>query len=380
MKKEARQINHQQNPFRVIWEMTRTCGLKCLHCQLKTQLERDLDELTFEEGIRLIDEIAAMDNPLLVLTGGDVLARPDFFELAQYGIAQGLNVVIASNATKNVTEEMMDKVKAIGISSWEFNLDGFDIHSHDALCGVPGTFELTMHALAYLKEIGLSRQINTVVSKINFDKMEEIGKLIETFDIDLWDIIMMVSTPGNREVTPLTACEHELFFQWLNDYSRKVPFRVKTTYGEHFQRVVIQNKTRQLRINSSDPEYQNALREGHEAVKQLLNVEPQGLSNEGRSLYINHCGDVYPSRILPIKAGNIKEELLKVIYRYSPLFKKLKNPDLLKGKCGICEFRYVCGGNRSRAYNLTGDYLESESYCVYTPKKAYQVHEKILAK
>ena len=380
MKRESRQNIQQQNPFIVIWEMTRTCELKCLHCQLKTQIERESDELTFEEGIRLIDEIAAMDNPLLVLTGGDVFVRPDFFELAQYGIAQGLKVAIATNATNHVTKEIMRKVKMSGISSWEFNLDGYDVHSHDALCGVPGTFELTLRSLAFLKEIGLPRQINTVVSKINFDKIKEIGNLIEIYDIDLWNIIMMVPTPGNQEVTSLTACEHELFFQWLYDYSRKVPFKVNTTYGEHFQRVLIQNKTRQLHINSHDPEYQNALREGSRAVKKLLNDESNGLSNGGRTLYINHCGDVYPSRIMPIKAGNIKDELLHVIYRYSPLFKKLKNPDLLKGKCGICEFRYVCGGNRSRAYNLTGDYLESELYCVYTPKKAYHVREKILAK
>lgn len=380
MKRESRQNIQQQNPFIVIWEMTRTCELKCLHCQLNTQLERESDELTFEEGVRLIDEIAMMDNPLLVLTGGDVFVRSDFFELAQYGIAQGLKVVLATNATNHVTEKIMKRVKMIGISSWEFNLDGSDAHSHDALCGIPGTFELTMRSLAFLKEIGLPRQINTVVSKINFDKIEEIGSLIEKIDIDLWNIIMMVPTPGNREVTPLTDFEHELFFQWLYDYSRKVPFHVKTTYGEHFQRVIIQNKTRQLHINSSDLEYQNALREGPAAVKKLLNDELHGLSNGGRTLYINHCGDVYPSRIMPIKAGNIKDELLHVVYRYSPLFKKLKNPELLKGKCGICEFRYVCGGNRSRAYNLTGDYLESEPYCIYTPKKAYPVREKILAK
>ena len=104
-------IIQQQNPFIVIWEMTRTCELKCLHCQLKTQIERESDELTFEEGIHLIDEIAEMDNPLLVLTGGDVFVRPDFFDLAQYGIAQGLKVAIATNATNHVTKEIMKKVK-----------------------------------------------------------------------------------------------------------------------------------------------------------------------------------------------------------------------------------------------------------------------------
>lgn len=376
----GKRINQQQSPLLVMWEMTRTCGLKCLHCQIKNRKERTADDLTFAEGIQLIDEIAEMGTSYLVLTGGDIFLRPDFFALAQHGVAQGLKVIVRANATKHVTKDVMNKVKEIGVSKWEFNLDGPDTHSHNALCGEEGIFEQTMHALSYFKKIGLPRQINTVVSKINLDKIEEIGNLIKTLDIELWDLIMMVPTPGNSEITPLTASEHELFFQWLYDYSRKVPFRVKTTYGEHFQRVVIQNKARQMRLNTYEPKYQSALREGTEAVNKLLEYDTCELYNGRSSIYINHRGDVYPSCILPIKAGNVKDELLNVIYRYSPLLKKLNNPDLLKGKCGVCEFRYVCGGNRSRAYNLTGDYLESEPYCLYMPAKAYQLQEKIIAK
>nr|WP_295975257.1 TIGR04053 family radical SAM/SPASM domain-containing protein [uncultured Bacillus sp.] len=377
---ETKSCEMNQNPFVVIWEMTRSCSLKCLHCQLKTQTDREPDELTFREGMRLIDEITEMDNPLLVLTGGDVFSRSDFFDLAQYGIDKGLKVAISTSATSNVTKEVMQRAKDIGISKWSFYLDGPDVHSHDALCGVPGTFDLTMHSLSYLKEIGISRQINTVVSKINYDKIREMAKLVRTLDICLWNIIMLVPTPGNSEIPPLSASEHELFFQWLYDFSTNVPFPIKTTYGQHYQRVVIQNKMRQLQLDSHTLEYQKALLEGPEGVKRLLNYAPCVLNDGKGTLYINHNGDVYPSRIMPIKAGNVKDELLEVIYCYSPLFKKLKNPDLLKGKCAVCEFHYVCGGNRSRAYNMTGDYLESDPYCVYMPMKAYHQREKIAVK
>jgi radical SAM protein len=380
MEKGTRNVNHHQNPFVVIWEMTRTCNLKCLHCQVKTQFEREADELTFAEGMQLLDEITELDNPLLVLTGGDVFTRTDFFDLLQYGINKGLRIAIATSATHNVTKEVMKRASDIGVSRWAFYLDGPDSHSHDALCGVPGTFDLTISSLSFLKEIGLPAQINTVISKINYDKIEELGNLVKNLDVTHWNIIMMVPTPGNQEITPLTASEHELFFQWLYDYSRKVPFKINTTYGQHYQRVVIQNKMRQLHLNYNGLEFQNALREGPLGVKKLLNYNPYGLNDGKGTLYINHNGDVYPSRIMPIKAGNVKDEWLKVIYQYSPLFKKLRNPDLLKGKCGICEFRYVCGGNRSRAYNLTGNYLESEPYCVYMPKKAYHIHEEVLVK
>lgn len=373
----ASEGNHQQNPFIVIWEMTRSCKLKCLHCQLKTQMERDPDELTFEEGKHLIDEIRELNNPLLLLTGGDVFSRPDFFDLAEYGRNKGLNMAIAASAAHHITKDVLKRSAEIGISRWSFYLDGPDSHSHDALCGVPGTFDLTLSSLKYLREIGMQTQVNTVVSKINYDKIEEIGHLVKNLDLASWNIIMMVPTFGNQEVPPLTASEHELFFQWLYDYSSIVPFKVKTTYGEHYERVVIQNKMRQMRINSHGKEIQQALQEGPAGVQKLLNYRPYVL-NEGKgTIYINHNGDVYPSRIMPIKAGNVKEELLKVIYRFSPLFKKLQNPDLLKGKCGICEFRYVCGGNRSRAYNLTGDYLQSEPSCVFMPQKAYLLHEKV---
>ncbi|MBB6446016.1 TIGR04053 family radical SAM/SPASM domain-containing protein [Bacillus benzoevorans] len=380
MEKEIINVNRHQSPFVVIWEMTRACSLKCLHCQLKTQIEKEPDDLTFEEGMRLMDEITELDNPLLILTGGDVFTRTDFFDLVQYGLNKGLKVVIAASATHNVTNDVIKRAHDIGVSRWAFTLDGPDRHSHDALCGVPGTFDLTLSLLRFIKEMGLSAEINSVVSKINYDRIEEMGKLVKDLGVALWNIIMMVPTPGNQEITPLTASEHELFFQWLYDYSRKAPFKVKTIYGQHYQRVVIQNKMRQLHINYNGLEYQNALREGPAGVQQLLNYNPQGLNDGNGTLYISHNGDVYPSQIMPIKAGNVKDELLKVIYRYSPLFKKLKNPDLLKGKCGICEFRYVCGGNRSRAYNLTGDYLESEPYCIYTPKKAYHLREKVLVK
>jgi AdoMet-dependent heme synthase len=194
------QHSFEQNPFIVIWEITRTCMLKCLHCQVETQVERDPQELTFAEGIALINEIAEMDNPILIFKAGDVLLRSDFFELAQHAVHKGLKVSISSSVTPNVTKEVMKKAKDIGISRWAFSLDGPDAATQDALSGLPGTFELTLNALAYLKEIGMTRQINTMVSKLNYDQIDEMAELVRTFDLALWNIIMYVPTEGNKEI------------------------------------------------------------------------------------------------------------------------------------------------------------------------------------
>ena len=99
-----------------------------------------------------------------------------------------------------------------------------------------------------------------------------------------------------------------------------------------------------------------------------LGRAPKGVNDGNGFVFISHIGDVYPSGLLPIKAGNVRTTPLADIYRNSPIFQDLRNPDKYKGKCGVCEFRHVCGGSRSRAYAMTGDYMESEPFCVYIPK------------
>jgi AdoMet-dependent heme synthase len=362
--------DYNENPFIVIWELTRACQLHCLHCRAEAQHHRHPLELTFEEGKKLIDDIYEMDNPMLVFTGGDPLERPDVFDIAEYAIKKGVRVSMTPSATPNVTKEAMQKAKDIGLARWAFSIDGHCAEVHDHFRGTSGSFDLTMNAIKYLHELDMPLQINTVISRYNYDYLDEMAEMVENLGCVLWSVFFLVPTGRGKESDMITPAEHEKVFRWLYQLSKRVPFDIKTTAGQHYRRVVIQQKMREHR-GMSDKEhifYEDAINQGKTGQIDGLGRAPKGVNDGNGFVFISHTGDVYPSGLLPIKAGNVRVTPLSKIYRESEIFQNLRNPDKYKGKCGVCEFRHVCGGSRSRAYNVTGDYMESEPYCVYIPK------------
>ncbi|WHY68342.1 TIGR04053 family radical SAM/SPASM domain-containing protein [Neobacillus sp. SuZ13] len=358
-----------KDPFIVIWELTRACQLKCLHCRADAQYRRDPHELSFEEGKNLIDQIYEMNNPMLVFTGGDPLMREDIFEIAKYAVEKGVRVSMTPSATPNVTKEAIEKAKEVGLARWAFSIDGPKAEIHDHFRGTAGSFDLTMEKIKYLHEVGLPIQINTVISRYNIDYLDEMAKMVEDLGCVLWSVFFLVPTGRGQESDMISPVQHEKVFRWLYDLSKRVSFDIKTTEAMHYRRVVIQQKMREAKETTDEIEYLSALTEkGLTGSIDGLGRAPKGVNDGNGFVFISHIGDVYPSGLLPVKAGNIRETPLAEIYRESPIFKSLRNPDLFKGKCGVCEFRHVCGGSRSRAYAMTGDYLESEPFCVYIPK------------
>ncbi|WP_313893572.1 TIGR04053 family radical SAM/SPASM domain-containing protein [Psychrobacillus sp.] len=362
--------DYNKNPFIVIWELTRACQLHCLHCRATAQHHRHPLELSFDEGKKLIDDIYEMDNPLLVFTGGDPLERPDVFEIAQYAINKGVRVSMTPSATPNVTKEVMQKAKDIGLARWAFSIDGHCAEIHDHFRGTTGSFDLTMNAINYLHELNMPLQINTVISRYNYEHLDELANMVEKLNCVLWSVFFLVPTGRGKESDMITSVEHEKVFRWLYDLSKRVPFDIKTTAGQHYRRVVIQQKMREKK-GMSDKEqifYEDALMGGKTGQIDGLGRAPKGVNDGNGFVFISHTGDVFPSGLLPIKAGNVRETLLATIYRESELFQNLRSPEKYKGKCGVCEFNKVCGGSRSRAYSATGDYMESEPYCIYIPQ------------
>ncbi len=360
--------DYDKDPFIVIWELTRACQLKCLHCRAEAQYKRDPRELSFEEGKNLIDQIYEMDNPMLVFTGGDPLMREDVYDIADYAIKKGVRVSMTPSATPNVTKEAIEKAKEVGLARWAFSIDGPTAEIHDHFRGVSGSFDLTMKAIKYLHELEIPIQINTVISRYNIDVLDDMAKLVEDLDCVLWSVFFLVPTGRGQESDMISPVQHEQVFTWLYNLSKRVKFDIKTTAAQHYRRVVIQNKMREHIANHEDINYEDALMKGATGTIDGLGRAPKGVNDGNGFVFISHVGDVYPSGLLPVKAGNVRETPLAEIYRESPIFKSLRNPDLYKGKCGVCEFRFVCGGSRSRAYAMTGDYLESEPFCVYIPK------------
>lgn len=358
-----------QDPFIVIWELTRACQLKCLHCRAEAQYRRDPRELSFEEGKILIDQIHEMNNPMLVFTGGDPLMREDVFDIAEYAVKKGVRVSMTPSATPNVTKEAIEKAKEVGLSRWAFSLDGPNAEVHDHFRGTAGSFDLTMERIKYLHELEIPIQINTVISRYNIDYLDEMAKVVEGLKCVLWSVFFLVPTGRGQESDMISPVEHEKVFTWLYELSKRVPFDIKTTAAQHYRRVVIQQKMREAKDHRDEIQYLDALtQQGLTGSIDGLGRAPKGVNDGNGFVFISHVGDVYPSGLLPVKAGNVREQSLGEIYRESPIFKDLRNPDKYKGKCGVCEFRYVCGGSRSRAYAMTGDYMESEPFCVYIPK------------
>lgn len=357
-----------KSPFIVIWELTRACELKCLHCRASAQNKRDPRELSLKEGKDLIDQIHAMDNPLLVLTGGDPLMRDDVFAIIEYAVQKGVRVSMTPSATPNVTREAIQSAKEIGLSRWAFSLDGPTREIHDHFRGTDGSFDLTMKAIRYIHECQPPLQINTVISSYNIDYLDEMAKLIKELNCVLWSVFFLVPTGRAKREDMISPVDHEKVFLWLSRLAKEAPFDIKTTATQHYRRVVIQQKMREAKDPHMKIRYEHALQKGKMDAIGGLGRAPKGVNDGNGFMFISHIGDVYPSGLLPVKAGNIREQPLAEIYRESPIFKDLRNPDGFKGKCGVCEFRHVCGGSRSRAYALTGDYLESDPSRIYIPK------------
>ena len=358
-----------KDPFIVIWELTRACQLKCLHCRADAQYTRDPRELSFKEGKNLIDQIYDMNNPILVFTGGDPLMREDIFDIAKYAVEKGVRVSMTPSATPNVTKEAIQKAKEVGLSRWAFSIDGPTAEIHDHFRGTAGSYDLTMERIKYLHELEIPIQINTVISRYNVKYLNEMAKMVEELNCVLWSVFFLVPTGRGQVSDMISPVEHEKVLRWLYDLSKRVSFDIKTTEAMHYRRVVIQQKMREAKAQTNEIDYLSALTEkGLTGSIDGLGRAPKGVNDGNGFVFISHIGDVYPSGLLPVKAGNVRETSLAEIYRESPIFKALRNPDEFKGKCGVCEFRFVCGGSRSRAYAMTGDYLESEPFCVYIPK------------
>ncbi len=364
MGKEGQSIDFSLSPFIVIWEVSQACDLACIHCRAKARPWQNPHELTTEEGHRLIDEIKKFGSPLLVLTGGDPVKRKDIYDLIGYGVGRGLRTTVSPSATPLLTKEAIQKFKESGVSRIAISLDGSFPEVHDSFRGVNGSFGWTMKAIGDCVQEKIPIQINTTVTKYNFEDLANIAFLIKNFNIVLWSVFFLVPTGRGKKKDEITPEEYEAAFNIMYDLSKTMPYDIKSTEAPHYRRLVIQRSLSESR-NTEQPAATGRI---EIKVPDAIGRAFGGINDGKGFVFISHTGEVFPSGFLPISAGNIRQKSIVDIYRNSPLFKELRDDTKLKGKCGVCEFRRICGGSRARALALTGDYMESELYCVYIPK------------
>lgn len=381
-------LNYDESPFLAIWEVTQSCDLACKHCRAAAQPIPHAEQLTTEQSKRLLDQIAAMQVRILVLTGGDPLKRADIYELVRYGAEIGLPVALTPSATPLLTREAIFKLKEAGLVRLGISLDGSTAEIHDAFRGFPGTYARTLEAVGWANEAGLPIQVHTTISRHNAHDLDNLTALFERMSIVMWNVFFLVPVGRGQQLEMLSGEEFEEFFGKMYKLSQRVNFQIKTTEAMHYRRYLLQHNLEERRFahggghaatvenRQADRQADHGEKPQYEPGAPKAEADARNIGwatrrvNDGKGfVFISHRGDVYPSGFLPIHAGNILQTPLQTIYRDAPVFRALRDTSQLEGKCGVCEFKEICGGSRARSFAVTGNYLAAEPCCIYQPKR-----------
>jgi radical SAM protein with 4Fe4S-binding SPASM domain len=346
-------------PLIMSWNVTRECNMKCSHCYINATEKKLKNELTTQEGKVLMDQIYQVSRPLLVLSGGEPLLRPDIFELIQYGSAKGLKMGLGSNGSL-IDDAVAAKLKTAGISTVSISLDSHIPAQHDEFRGVPGAWEKAVNACKALRKNSVLVQVNTTLTQQNYNQIDDIMSLAEGIGVENFHLFFLVPTGRGTKITDISPKKYEDMI--TNTFAKvsKHRLNVRPSCAPQFMRIA----------KGMGLDMRQWIR-GCIAGMYYCRIYPNG--------------DVTPCPYLPIKLGNVREKSFKEIWTNSDIFKALRNPDALKGKCGACEYRSLCGGCRARAYGLSSDfidycgdlhepsdlkrdYLTEDPWCVYQPK------------
>lgn len=352
-------------PRMIAWEITRSCNLACVHCRASAVQEPYPGELTTEQAKELIDNIISFSNPIIILTGGEPLERADFFEIAEYGKAKGLRMVVGTNATL-LTPETARRLKEVGIPRISVSIDFPAAALHDEFRGVRGAFEEAVRGIKIAQEAGIEIQINSTITKLNVAYLDDLLNLAQELGAVAFHPFLLVPTGRGKELEEqeLPPEEYERTLNWVYDKQKEVKgIFFKPTDAPHYFRIMCQRA-------KEEGESSAAMMGGHPHAARGLETLTRGCLGGIGFCFISHVGQVQPCGYFDKAAGNVKEQAFQEIWEHSPLFTDLRDYDKLKGRCGVCEFKRICGGCRARAFEATGDYLAEEPYCIYTPKLA----------
>jgi radical SAM protein len=345
-------MNFDMSPMLVIWETTQACDLSCAHCRASAQPLRNPGELTTEQARALLDEVKRFGSPLMVFTGGDPLKRPDLFELMEYSASLGLRTNVSPSATPLLTPQAVRRFKDCGLARMAVSVDGPDAETHDSFRGVDGSFDRAMLALREAQRIGLETQIQTTITRRNMHQIRAMADMVESVGGRMWSLFFLVVTGRALANDDLTPEEYEQVFEALYQVSLTSSYDVKTTEAMHYRRYIAQR----LKQDANS-----------ESASRKVMYRTAGVSDGKGFVFVSHTGEICPSGFLPISAGNVLRDSLVDVYRNSALFRSLRDMDQREGKCGLCEYRNICGGSRSRAYACTGNYLAEDPRCTYQP-------------
>jgi len=344
----------------VAWEITGRCNLFCAHCRGSATSDCIEGELTTQECFDLVDQILEVGNPILILTGGEPLCRPDFLQIAEYAANKGLRVVLGTNGTL-LTDEIAAQLKAVPVSRIGISLDFPKAELQDEFRGKEGAYDAAMQGVAAARKAGIEVQINSTVTKLNVDYLEDLLSLALEAGAVAFHPFLLVPTGRGKglEAVELSPERYEQTLNWIYDKQQQLGDRIffKPTDAPHYLRIVKQRQRQDCGVKPQNKTGNNA-----------KNRITRGCLAGTGFCFVSSRGKVKGCGYLDVEAGDIKKDGFAEVWNNSPLFQSLRNLANLKGKCGVCEYKRICGGCRARAYEATGDYLQAEPYCIYQPR------------
>jgi radical SAM protein len=361
-------VDFGQRPMLVFWETTRACLLACRHCRASATTQAPPGELTEAAGRRLIEQVAGFGrpHPILVLTGGDCLLRPDLFDLVEYAVSLDVPVCLSPSVTPLLTPQMVSRIAGCGAKAVSVSLDGASAATHDGVRGIPGHFDMTTDAIRALVAAGVTVQVNTTVMRVNVAELADIAALLAQTGAHMWEVFFLVHVGRGVATDAVSPAEGQDVCHFLYDASRR-GFVTRTVEAPFFRRVVVGRR-------AGEPAPRTALyRQLSGRLDDLLGPATRPPSahiaptRDGKGiLFVAHDGEVYPAGFLPLGLGNIRSRPLQEIYRNDPLLQAIRAAQFT-GYCGSCEYADLCGGSRARAYAASGDPLGPDPGCPFQP-------------
>ena len=347
-------------PKWIAWEITGRCNLRCIHCRSSSDSEAVPGVFTGSKCRDLIDQLAGYASPVLVLTGGEPLLRPDWHEIARYGTEKGLRMCLATNGTL-VDEDVCQKILDAQIRMVSLSLDGSVAEIHDSFRQQAGAFEGVLRAVAHFKRFDIPFLINSSFTRRNQQDIPNVYRLARQLGARAWYLFMIVPTGRAGEVLDelITKEDYEEILNWHYEQEKQeTGILMRPTCAPHYYRIVRERS-----------------RAGGETWKQRSLQFSTGISKgclAGQHIaFIDRFGEVRPCSYFNGSAGNLQERPFREIWERSSLFEALRDFGQYEEKCGGCEYLRVCGGCRARAGALNqGNFLAEEPFCAYVPIKA----------
>jgi radical SAM protein len=367
-------VDYAQRPMLVFWETTRACGLSCKHCRASATLQALPGELDTAEGKALIDQVAGFGRPypILVLTGGDCLLRPDLFDLVAYAQSLGIPTALSPSVTPLLTDEAIERIATCGVKAVSISLDGACAATHDGVRGIDGLFVKTLEAIRKLVAAGLTVQVNTTVMRTNVDELADVAALMAELGVHIWEVFFLVHVGRGVAEGALTPQEHEDVAHLLWQASH-YGYIVRTVEAPFFRRVVVQRRNGGP---APDTELYRRLAARLEELLGAPRTTPSAhtaATRDGKGiLFVAHDGQVYPAGFLPLELGSVRDHPLAELYRTHPVLLGVRGAQF-GGRCGHCPYGDLCGGSRARAFAASGDPLGEDPACAYDPATAEPV-------